>query len=137
MKALPFNVSILVFALHLGVIITGAISAAILKEFGFNGFWGIFLAVLIALPVGNAIRYGLGKVLADLDGHKGPHPTVFNFPIRMAIGAIVAIPIAVLLNTAISTSDYFEFGALVGALAAFATTTIIAGIFFLRHSLKG
>ena len=137
MKDLPFNVSILAFALYLGVIIAGAILGSILRTIGFDGFWGIFLTVLIALPVANAIRYGLGKVIADMSGYTGPHPTAFNFPVRMAIGTAVAIPVAIIFNSLISSSASYEFGALIGALAAFATTMIIAGIFHLRYSLKG
>lgn len=137
MKNLPFNVSILVLALYLGVMIAGAIAGAILKSAGFNGFWGIFLAILVALPVGNAIRYGLGKTFADLSGHAGPHPSAFNFPIRMAIGAVVALPVAALLSAAISNSTFYEFGALIGAVAALVTTMIIACIFYLRYSLEG
>ena len=137
MKNLPFNVSILAFALYLGVMIAGAIAAAILRSYGIDGFWGIFLSILIALPIGNAIRYGFGKSFADLSGHTGPHPTAFNFPVRMAIGAVIAIPIAALFNVGISGSEFYRFGALVGAAAALATTAIIACVFFLRYSLKG
>jgi len=137
MKDLPFNVSILVLALYLGVMVAGAATGAILKSLGIDGFWGIFLAVLFALPIGNAIRYGLGQVFADLSGYAGPHPTAFNFPIRMAIGAVIAIPVAAMFNAGINASDFYEFGALVGAAASFATTAIIASIFYLRYSLKG
>ena len=127
----------LVFALYLGVIIAGAAFGATLKGIGFEGFWGIHLAAVLALPFGNAIRYGLGKVFAEQSGYKGPHPTAFNFPIRMAIGAVVAVPVAILLSYAVSASDFYEFGALVGAAAAFVTTMIIACIFYARYSLKG
>ena len=137
MKDLPFNVSILVLALYLGVMIAGGIAATILKSFGFEGFWGIFLAILVALPVGNGIRYGLGQAFADQSGHTGPQPSAFNFPIRMAIGAVVAIPVAVLFGAGVNASEFYQFGALVGATAAFATTMIIACIFYLRYSLKG
>ncbi|MEM8541106.1 MAG: hypothetical protein AAGF25_09140 [Pseudomonadota bacterium] len=137
MKDLPFNVSMLVFALYLGVIIAGGMLGTIFKNFRFDGFWGIYLAAVFALPVGNAIRYGLGKFFADQSGYEGPHPTAFNFPIRMAIGAGVAIPVAFLFNSLINTTALFEFGGLIGALAAFVTTMVIAGIFYARYSLKG
>lgn len=136
MRDLPFNVSILVFALYLGVIVAGAAFTSILKSMGIEGFWGIFLAIILALPVGNAIRYGVGKLIADASGDKGPHPTAFNFPVRMLIGAIVAVPVALMINIAINGSEFYEYGAMVGAVAAFVTTMIIAGIFYARFSLK-
>ena len=137
MRDLPFNISMLVLALYLGVMVAGAIAAAILKSAGFDGFWGIFLSILVALPVGNAIRYGLGKATAEQSGYNGPHPTAFNFPIRMAIGAMVAIPVAALLSGAVANSDFYAFGSLVGAVAAFVTTATIACIFYIRYSIKG
>lgn len=136
MKNLPFNVSILVLALYLGVMIAGAIAGALLSNAGFTGFWGILLAVLVALPVGNAIRYGLGQAFADQSGHTGPHPIAFNFRVRMAIGAVVAVPVAALFNAGVSASEFYEFGALVGAVAALVTTMIIACIFSLRYALR-
>ena len=137
MKNLPFNISILVLALYLGVMVAGAIATTILENAGFAGFWKYFLAILIALPVGNAIRYGLGQVFADQSGYMGPQPKAFNFPIRMAIGSLVAIPVAALISTTVSRGELHGFETLWGAIAAFATTAIIACIFYIRYSLKG
>lgn len=137
MRDLPFNVSMLVFALYLGAIIAGGFAGAVLSSLGLTGFWGILLAVLFALPLANAIRYRLGKFFANQSGYTGPHPTAFNYPIRMAIGAVVAVPVAALFNGMVNSNELFEFGALIGALAAFVTTMIIACIFHLHYSLKG
>jgi len=136
MNNLPFNVSILVLALYLGVAIAGAVFAAILKSQGLGGFWGIWLATVFALPVGNAIRYGLGQFFARQSGHTGAHPKAFTFPIRMAIGAAVAVPVALLFNSAITASEFYEFGSLAGSVAALVTTAIIAMIFYLQYSNK-
>ena len=50
----------LVLALYLGVMVAGGIARSVLKSFGIDGFWGIFFAILVALPIDNGIRYGLG-----------------------------------------------------------------------------
>ncbi|MGX9355007.1 hypothetical protein ACS3SW_07535 [Roseobacteraceae bacterium S113] len=136
MKDLPFNVSILVFALYLGVMIAGGIATAVLKNLGLYGFWHYFLAILIALPVGNAIRYGLGQVFAEQSGHSGPQPKAFNFPTRMAIGAVVAIPVAALISSVVRENAFHGLETLWGAIAALITTAIIACIFYLSYSRK-
>lgn len=133
MRDLPFSATIMFIAIYIGASLAGALFAVILGAIGLEGFWGIFLAAFLAVPIGNTIRYSFGQFLADRSDYHGKQPSAFNFPIRMAIGGVVAAIVAMVFDMV----DVIPFNAIVGSLAALLTMVIISLVFYLRFSLKG
>lgn len=56
-------------------------------------------------------------------------PQLSEIHIWMAIGAVVAVSVAGMLDIGVRSSEFYEFGALLGVAAAFITTLLIACIF--------
>ena len=56
MKNAPFNITTVLFAVLAVSIIAGGICAVILKAMGITGFWGIFLAAFLPVPLASLVR---------------------------------------------------------------------------------
>jgi len=68
MKEAPFNITTVLFAV-LGVsIIAGGLWAVILSALGVSGFWGIFLAAFLPVPLASLIRQGTASAAAAFEG---------------------------------------------------------------------
>ncbi len=126
MKDAPFNITTVLLAV-LGVgLIAGGIFAVILSAMGLDGFWGIFLAAFLTVPLGSLVRQGVASSAASLAGADGRSPMAFALPIRLIVGAIIAAVIAYLF----SLSTFYSFGFLMGAVAGLLTQTALILVFY-------
>ncbi|MEO9825142.1 MAG: hypothetical protein ABJF50_12070 [Paracoccaceae bacterium] len=132
MKNAPFNITLVLLAAYFAAMICGGVFALILKAMGFTGFWGIFLAAFLTVPIGSVVRQSVARSAAEQAGAKGETPFAFSLVARLAIGAIVAAGIAYMF----SLSTFYSFGFLVGAVAALMTALVISLIFYLKTAFS-
>ena len=127
MKDAPFNITTVLLAV-LGVgLVAGGIWGAILSAMGMTGFWGIFLAGWLPVPLASLIRQGTASSAASMSGAGGSSPMAFSLPVRLAIAAVVAAGIAYVF----SLSDFYSFGFLIGAIASLLVQTCLILIFYI------
>ena len=132
MKDAPFNITTVLLAVLGAGLVAGGIWGALLNAFGVSGFWGIFLAGFLTVPLGSLIRQGAASSAASLEGASGRSPMAFSLPVRLCVGAIIAAVIAYLF----SLSTFYSFGALMGAVAGLLTQAILILVFYIAVSLK-
>ena len=132
MKDAPFNITTVLLAV-LGVgLIAGGIWGAILSAMGMSGFWGIFLAGFLPIPLSSLIRQGVASSAASMEGTTGSSPMAFSLSVRLGIGALVAAGIAYLF----SLSEFYSFGFLMGAVASLLVQTVLILIFYISVSTR-
>ena len=132
MKNAPFNITTVLFAVLAVSIIAGGICAVILKAMGITGFWGIFLAAFLPVPLASLVRQRTANAAARLEGVEGKSPFAFSLPVRRLIAAAIAAGIAYLF----SMSTVYGFGFLMGAVAALLTSVMLIPIFFFTVSMR-
>ena len=126
MKDAPFNITTVLLAV-LGVgLVAGGIWGAILSAIGMTGFWGIFLASWLPVPLSSLIRQGTASGAASMSGAGGSSPMAFSLPVRLAIAAAIAAGIAYVF----SLSDFYTFGFLMGAVASLIVQICLIVIFY-------
>lgn len=127
MKDAPFNITTVLMAV-LGVgLIVGGILGAVLNAMGMTGFWGIFFAGFLTVPIGSVVRQGVAAGAANQAGATGRSPMAFSLPVRLAVGAGVAAVIAYLF----SLSSFYSFGFMMGAVAGLMTQTLLILVFYI------
>lgn len=132
MKDAPFNITTVLLAV-LGVgLLAGGIWGAILSALGMTGFWGIFLAGWLPVPLASLIRQGVASSAASMEGAGGKSPMAFSLPVRLGIAAVIAAGIAYLF----SLSDFYSFGFLMGAVASLLVQTCLILIFYIAVSSR-
>jgi len=132
MKDAPFNITTVLLAV-LGVgLVAGGVLGAILSALGMTGFWGIFLAGFLTIPLGSLIRQSVASGAASLDGATGRSPMAFSLPVRLVVGAVIAAAIAYLF----SLSDFYSFGFLMGAVAGLLVQTLLIVVFYAAVASK-
>lgn len=132
MKDAPFNITTVLLAV-LGVgLVAGGIWGAILSAMGMTGFWGIFLAGWLPVPLASLIRQGAASGAASMAGARGSSPMAFSLPVRLAVAAVIAAVIAYLF----SLSDFYSFGFLMGAVASLLVQTCLIVVFYAAVSMR-
>lgn len=132
MKDAPFNITTVLLAV-LGVgLVAGGIWGAILSALGMTGFWGIFLAGWLPVPLASLIRQGVASSAASMEGAGGKSPMAFSLPVRLGIAAVIAAGIAYLF----SLSDFYSFGFLMGAVASLLVQVCLILIFYIAVSSR-
>ncbi len=132
MKDAPFNITTVLLAV-LGVgLVAGGIWGAILSAMGLTGFWGIFLAGWLPVPLASLIRQGVASSAASMEGAGGSSPMAFSLPVRLGVGAVIAAGIAYLF----SLSEFYSFGFLMGAVASLLVQTLLILIFYIAVSMR-
>jgi hypothetical protein len=113
-------------------IIAGGIWAVILKTMGITGFWGIFLAAFLPVPLASLVRQGTASAAASQAGVQGKTPFAFTLPVRLLIAAVISAAIAYLF----SLNTFYSFGFLMGAVAALLTSVMLILIFYITVSMR-
>ncbi len=132
MKDAPFNITTVLLAVIAVGLIAGGILGAILSGMGMSGFWGIFLAGFLTVPLGSVIRQGVASNAAELEGALGRSPMAFSLPVRLVVGAMIAALIAYLF----SLSTFYSFGFLMGAIAGLSTQTVLILVFYIAVATR-
>jgi len=122
----PFSISIIVFATYVVAFLIGALCMAAFGSIGFIGVAALALAAFIPVPLNGMIRQMMAKALARTAGASGSSPMAFSYPVRIAIGAVVAVLAAYGLTLA-----QLGFGFLAGGLAAALTSMVLSLVFAL------
>lgn len=128
----PFSVSIIVFATYIVAFIIGGLCMAVFAGIGFIGVPALAMAAFIPVPLNGFVRQALARALASTAGLTGKPPVAFSYPVRLAIGAAVAIIAAYGLSFA-----QLGFGFFAGGLSAALTSMLLSVVFPVTVSARG
>lgn len=126
MKNAPFNITTVLLAVLGFGLVAGGFLGAILSALGVTGFLGIFLAGWLPVPLASLVRQGAASGAAQADGLGGASPMAFSLPVRLGIAALIAAVIGYLF----SLSEFYSFGAMMGAVASLLVQTVLTVVFY-------
>ncbi len=126
MKDAPFQITTTLMIVLFITVVAGGILGTVLPSFGLVGFWGVFLAAFLPVPLGSAVRRMAARSAAEQAGVTGESPVAFSLPLRLAIGAAAAIGVAFLFTF----SDFYSLGFVLGAVASLLVQLVLILVFY-------